>query len=164
MQYDVEGRFRKVERLILAAQSKDLDEEIASYYCKLGCIMTCGAVERSVAILILERVGQRSPPEVQSFLRTYFKRGVNYDCDEISSLLYRFKKEWGRRYEDYIAQNDPVKQGITSLYSVRNSVAHGGTNSTGPNNLKEYFYRAFDMIAELDSILHRLLGSIRLVR
>ncbi len=155
MQISVENRFRTVERLILAAQEKGLEEEIASYFCKLGCIMTCGAVERSVEILILEHVGSRSSPEVQSFLRAYFKRGVNYDCDEIASLLHRFNKEWGHRYEDYVAKNDPVKQGVASLYSVRNSVAHGGANSTGPSNLKEYFYRAFDMVAELETILRR---------
>jgi hypothetical protein len=110
----IENRFRAVEKLVVAAQAKGLDPEVAAYYCKLGCVMICGAVERSVEILITERVGGRSAPQVNSFLKSYFKRGTNYDCEEISELLYKFDNIWGHKFKAFIANNDQIKSSVAS--------------------------------------------------
>jgi len=149
----VESRFREVEKLVVAAQAKNLDAETASYYCKLGCVMICGAIERSVEILVTERVGGRSAPQVTAFLKSFFKRGTNYDCEEIEGLLFKFDNKWGHAFRAYIERNDQVKISVSSCYAVRNSIAHGGTQSLGPNILKQYFDNAFSLIAELDTIL-----------
>ena len=125
----VESRFHDVERLVLAAQAKGLDPEVAAYYCKLGCVMICGAVERSVEILITERVGGRSAPQVTSFLKSYFRRGTNYDCEAIMALLYRFDSNWGHNFRAFVIQNDKIKGSVSSCYAIRNSIAHGGAQS-----------------------------------
>jgi hypothetical protein len=62
----VENRFREVEKLVQAAQVPNLDPEVAACYCKLACIMVCGAIERSVESLITDRIGSRSAPQVKS--------------------------------------------------------------------------------------------------
>jgi hypothetical protein len=102
----IESRFREVEKLVVAAQAKGLDPEVAACYCKLGCVMICGAIERSVEILVTERVGGKSAPQVNSFLKSFFKRGTNYSCDEILTLLYKFDGDWGDRFNDFISHND----------------------------------------------------------
>ncbi len=137
----------------MAAQARGLDPEVAAYYCKLGCVMICGAIERSVEILITERVGGRSAPQVNSFLKSFFKRGVNYDCEEISELLYKFDSNWGHKFRDFISANDQIKIGVSSCYAVRNSIAHGGTQSLGPKILKQYFDNSFSLIAELEYLV-----------
>jgi hypothetical protein len=115
--------------------------------------MICGAVERSVEILITERVGGRSAPQVNSFLKSFFKRGTNYDCDEILGLLYRFDSNWGQRFRSFISDNDQIKGGVASCYAIRNSIAHGGTQSLGPKILKQYYDNSFTLIAELENLL-----------
>jgi hypothetical protein len=51
-----------------------------------GCVLICGNLERCIEILLTERIGPRSAPQVTPFLRAYFKRGSNYDCDQICQL------------------------------------------------------------------------------
>lgn len=153
MSIAVQSRFREVEKLVLAAQVRSLDPEVAAYYCKLACVMVCGAIERSVEILITDRVGSRSAPQVKSFLKAFFQRGTNYDCDQIIALLYRFDTDWGYAFREFVDTNDRIKTAISSCYSVRNSIAHGGGQSLGPAALKQYFDGAFDLIVHLEQVL-----------
>ncbi len=152
MSMSVEIRFREVEKIVAASQGKGLDPEIAAKYCKLGCVMVCGAVERSIEILVTERLGNKAP-QIKSFFKSFFKRGTNYDCDSISELLYKFDKDWGRKFSKFVSDNEQIKSGISSCYAIRNSIAHGGTNSLGPSTLKQYFDSAFNLIVELEYIL-----------
>jgi hypothetical protein len=115
--------------------------------------MICGAIERSVEILITERVGGRSAPQVTAFLKSFFKRGNNYDCQEIEELLFKFDNKWGHAFRLFLEKNDQIKTGVSSCYAVRNSIAHGGTQSLGPTILKQYFDNAFALIAELEIVL-----------
>lgn len=153
MSIAVENRFREVDKLVLAAQARNLDPEVAAFYCKLACVMVCGAIERSVESLITDRVGNRSGPQVKSFLKAFFQRGTNYDCEQIVTLLYRFDTGWGHAFRQFVDTNDRIKTGISSCYSVRNSVAHGGGQSLGPVVLKQYYQDAFDLIVHLEKVL-----------
>lgn len=153
MSIAIESRFRDVEKLVLIAEAKGLDPEVAAYYCKLGCVMICGTVERSVEILITERLRSRSTPQVICFLKAFFKRGKNYDCEEILSLLHKFDNGWGHKFNQYMTDNDQIKSSVTSCYAIRNSIAHGGTQSLGPTTLRQYYNHAFTLIVELESLL-----------
>ena len=115
--------------------------------------MVCGAIERSVEILITDRVGSRSAPQVNSFLKAFFQRGTNYDCEQIVALLYRFDTDWGSAFREFVDNNDRIKTAVSSCYSVRNSIAHGGGQSLGPAALKQYFDGAFDLIVHLEQVL-----------
>lgn len=115
--------------------------------------MICGTIERSVEVLVTERVAQRSAPQISMFLKSFFKRGNNYDCDEIENLLFRFDSNWGHVFRAYIEKHDEIKASISSCYAVRNSIAHGGIQSLGPKILRQYFDNAFTLIAELEGFL-----------
>jgi hypothetical protein len=117
--------------------------------------LICGNLERCVELLITERIGPRSAPQVASFLKSFFKSGRNYDCDEICQLLFKFDAGWGREFETYMKSHDSVKDGVASCYAVRNSVAHGGGQSLGPRALRQYFNATLDLVAELDAVLQR---------
>lgn len=151
----IEQRFRAVEKVVLAAQVKGLEPETASYLCRLGAVIVCGNIERCVEILITERVGVGSVPQVTPFLKTYFKRGTNYDCENIADLLFRFDSNWGHKFREFVDKNDQIKEGIASCYAVRNSIAHGGTNSLGPKTLKQYYENSLTLVAEIEQIIRR---------
>lgn len=151
--FAIEQRFIALNKLISAAQKKGLDEQTASYFCKLGSVLVCGNLERCVELLVSERVASKAPPQVLSFLKTYFKRGTNYDCDQIAQLLYRFDSKWGKDFDAFIEQNGAIKEGVSSCYAVRNSVAHGGGQSLGPRALLQYYEASFSLVAQLEFLL-----------
>lgn len=153
MNFSVENRFKAVEKVVKSANERGLDEEVASYFCKLGSVLVCGAIERSIEVLVHERICSRSAPQVTPFIKHYFKRGTNYTCDEILSLLSRFDNNWGREFEVYLSQNERIKSSVNSCYSIRNSVAHGGSLSLGPVILRQYFDDAFTMVCKIEDVI-----------
>lgn len=153
MRPTIEYRFKELDKLIVAASDKNLDAQLASYLCRLGAVLICGNIERCVEIVISDRLNSRSPPQVAGFLKSYFKRGTNYDCEEIKALLFRFDSDWGRAFESYVANNDQVRESISSCYAVRNPIAHGASQSLGPSALKQYFNASFDLVANLEHVV-----------
>lgn len=151
--FQIAQRIRSLETLIISASARELDEQMASYLCKLGCVLICGNLERCVEILVTERIGSRSAPQVKPFLRSYFMRGTGYDCEQIRQLLFRFDSDWGRQFELFINGNERIKEGIASCYAVRNSIAHGGGQSLGPVVLRQYYEASVSLISALETIL-----------
>ena len=105
--------------------------------------------------LISERVGGRSAPQINTFLKSFFHRGTNYHCEEILALLYKFDTNWAQKFKEFVAKNDEIKSGISSCYAVRNSIAHGGTQSLGPKILKQYFENSLALIVQLEILLRK---------
>jgi hypothetical protein len=153
LRFAIEHRFAELEKLVLAVQAKGLDEQTASYLCKLGSVLVCGYLEKCIEHLFIDKVGGDSQPRVTNFLKSHFRTGRNYDCESIQQLIFRFDSNWGKRFEKFIAENGQVKEGVSSCYAVRNSVAHGGGQSLGPRALKQYYDATFKLVAELESIL-----------
>jgi hypothetical protein len=149
----IEQRFRSLEELIEAAADKNLDERIASYICRLGSVQICGNLERCIELILVARLADRSPKQVGSFLRRYFERGTNYDCQRIGQLLYRFDSDWGHTFENFVKANDHLKESVSSCYAVRNSVAHGGAQSIGPRILRQYYDASFDVVRKIEEIV-----------
>jgi len=149
MSFEIEQRFKILNELIVAASSKDLDEKTASYICRLGSVQICGNLERCIEIIIVSRL-DRSPAQVRNFLKRYFERGTNYDCERICQLLYRFDSSWGHSFEEFLKHNESIKESISSCYAVRNQVAHGGSQSLGPSILRQYYDASFSLVAEIE--------------
>lgn len=114
-------------------------EEFLPDLLKFGTVLICGTVEQCVQIIILHRLQARAHPKVLNFVKSHFRRGMNLDCPAIGQLLARFDGEWYRKFERFVADNDDVKEGISSAYGIRNSVAHGGSSGVGSKRLKELF-------------------------
>jgi hypothetical protein len=151
----IDQRFTALEKLIDAASDKNLDPIMQSNLCKLGSVLICGNLERCIEHLLSERIGKRSAPQVTSFLKAYFKRGSNYDCDQILNLLYRFDTNWGKLFETFVSEHSAIKDGVASCYSVRNSVAHGGTQALGYSVLRQYYEASFYLVLKLEDLLQK---------
>ncbi len=94
MQRQLDSRFAEVERYIARVCAHGIPEELQSYLYRLGAIMICGNVERSIEIIVLDRLDRRAHPRVLNFIKSRFKRGTNYDCEAIEQLLVRFDEGW----------------------------------------------------------------------
>jgi hypothetical protein len=153
LQFVIEQRFAELEKLVIAVQARNLDEQLASYLCKLGSVLVCGNLEKCIEYLFIEKIGGESQPRVTSFLKSHFRTGRSYDCDNIQQLMFRFDSQWGREFERFVEANGRIKEGVSSCYAVRNSVAHGGGQSLGPNALKQFYDATLTLVAELEKII-----------
>lgn len=133
----VQNRVDELRRYVSKVTDPRLDQELASYLFRFGAVLVCGTLERSLELIVLERLQHRAQPRVINFIKSYFQRGTNYDCEAIKQLLIRFDPDWGRRFEADINASASLTESISSCYSVRNSVAHGGGGSLGGARLKE---------------------------
>jgi hypothetical protein len=145
----IASRIVQIDQFVAQASGKDVPEQIQSHLSRFGAVLVCGLIERSVEHVILERLAGRAHPRVLRFIRSHFQRGSNYDCEAIEQLLRRFDNEWGERFHDFVSNHDEIREGIASVYAVRNSVAHGGTNSMGLTRLKELFSVSKELIESL---------------
>lgn len=155
MSFVIDQRFTGLEKLIDAASEKGLDPLTQSNLCKLGSVMICGNLERCVEHLVIERIGKRSVVQTTSFLKAYFKRGTNYDCDSILQLLFRFDPVWGREFEEFVKNHLDIKDGVSSCYAIRNSVAHGGGGNLGYRDLRQYYEASFYVVIKLEQIFQK---------
>ena len=123
------------ERVELACLEKDA--EISDALRKYCTVLICGFVERSVEVVVLQRLKSRAHPRVLSFVKSHFKRGTNYDCNTMCRLLERFDAGWKTSFEEFLMQHEREVEGLSSVYSVRNSVAHGGSGSISSQSLRQ---------------------------
>lgn len=97
----------------------------------------------------MDRLSQRAHPRVISFVKGHFKRGTNYDCEPICQLLERFDLDWSKNLRAFLKENDDVVEAMSSAYTIRNSVAHGGDGSGGLKVIMDYFEAAKRLVDAL---------------
>lgn len=139
MQLQLDNRAKAVATFISRCSDKSLAPEFQSELCRFGTVLICGNLERSLEIIVLDRLISKAHPKILTFVKSHFKRGTNYDCAAIGQLLIRFDAEWYRRFEDFVTANSDVKDGISSCYALRNAAAHGGAGNLGLSRLNELF-------------------------
>lgn len=146
--YPVDQRYFSVEQQVEIA-CRITDEEVAANLRKYCTVLICGFVERSVEVVLLERLKNRAHPRVLNFIKSYFKRGMNFDDNAICSLLERFDPQWERNFRMQMDGKEKLKSDLASIYAVRNSVAHGGNAGINASTLRERLYSAKQIIEAL---------------
>lgn len=151
MSFTTDRRFAALEKLVLAAKAlSKSDPANAPYLCQLACIQICGNIERCVELLLLERFEKRVPDQIPEFLKRYFLRGTNYDCDAIHELLCRFDGDWGKKFDTFVQSNSAVKNQISGAYGIRNILAHGNHRGLGYKQVQDYFDASKRLVAEIE--------------
>jgi hypothetical protein len=159
MKIQLEQRFNTLSDFLTDACNRADDDQMGNQLRRLGAVLVCGYIERSVEIIIIERLKKKAQPQVLQFIKSHFKRGSNYHCAAIQELLQRFDSGWATKFETWMSENSEQVDGVKSIYSVRNSVAHGGTNNVGSASLLKYSLAAQAVIEELISATNK--GSRR---
>ena len=147
--FPIEQRYESLKSDVELACATD-DEQVGVALRRYCTVLICGFVERSVEIIVLERLKNRAHPRVLNFVKSHFRRGTNYDCPAISNLLERFEPSWKREFDEFIRINEEEVEALRSTYSVRNSVAHGGMTNISAAVLKR---RITHIKAIIDAVL-----------
>lgn len=130
MRHGIQNRERKLDAFFLRAKAIG-DDELQSDLARFGAVLVCGYIERCVEIIVLSRLTTKAQPRVLQFIKGYFKKGTNYDCEAICQLLIRFDQNWETAFRATIVENDQWSTSLTSAYNLRNSIAHGGDGNRG---------------------------------
>jgi len=144
----IDSREGKLDAFFARAKGAG-DDELKSDLARLGAVLVCGYVERCVEVIILDRLTTRAQPKVLQFIKTYFKKGTNYDCEAICQLLLRFDQNWETAFRSTIDKNDQWSSSLTSTYSLRNSIAHGGDGNKGLSGIEALYDDCKNIIAAL---------------
>jgi hypothetical protein len=147
----IESRKRQLDAYFSRGAAAAVPDEVKSDLAKHGAVLICGFVERSVEILVMEKIQQRAQFRVLSFVRSHFKRGTNYDCEAIAQLLERFDVVWGRKFRDFFTARDDLVQALHSAYDLRNSIAHGGDANRGLLGVQELYVSAKAVVDGLEA-------------
>lgn len=143
----VESRKRQLDAFFARALAlSSRDEELRSDMARHGVVLICGFIERCVEEIILVRVKQLANVRVQSFVKSHFRRGTNYNCVAITSLLERFDLNWAFKFRSFLNGRDDLVEAIRSAYEVRNSIAHGGEASKGLTDVIRWFNAAQEVV------------------
>ena len=128
---ELDARKKKLDSYFERVSSAEVSDQIRADLAQLGAVLVCGFVERSVEIVVLDRLTGLAHPRVKAFVKAHFKKGTNYDCEAICQLLVRFDLKWEANMREFIRQNDRLISSLKSAYTLRNSIAHGGTGNRG---------------------------------
>ena len=137
MRGQLDNRISELEKYVDQITHSTTETQTSSYLCRFGAVLVCGFIERSVEIVILDRLTKKAQPQVLEFIKSHFRRGTNYNCANIEELFGRFDHKWRQNFSKFIEENADIKEGIASAFAIRNSVAHGGSASIGIKRLKE---------------------------
>lgn len=139
MQHELTGRLVALKAYVDMVSSSHAPEDLKSYLFRFGTVLMCGTIERCVEIIVLNRLAHKAHPRILRFVKSHFKKGTNFDCRAVKQLLERFDPAWADKWSEYVNGSPDVDERINSLYAVRNSVAHGGSQSIGSARLKELY-------------------------
>lgn len=80
-----------------------------------------------------------------NYVNAQFKNSNNYTVDRLLQLFGKFDPGWRVLLEKYLEDNGR-KEAITSIYSIRNKVAHGEDGGISIVRAKDYFEKITEVI------------------
>lgn len=146
MRQAIDLRRKKLDSFFNRASHGAIPEELQADLARLGAILICGFVERSVELIILDRLSTRAHPRVLNFIKSYFKRGTNYDCAAMCRMLERFDVNWSNKFKRFLDSRPILNESLDSVYTLRNSIAHGGDANRGLRGIMELHEAAVNII------------------
>lgn len=149
MKIAIDARFKALSDYLTAIKAAKEEDPFPAQLRRFGAVLICGFVERSVEIIILERLKKRAHDRVLSFIKSHFERGTNYKCAAIHELLIRFDHDWAKNFQKWMVDNERHVEALKSIYAIRNSVAHGGAMNVTIATLEEYSQSAYEIVTAL---------------
>jgi hypothetical protein len=81
------------------------------------------------------------------------KSVTNLKHPKLEKLLESFSIDWQSRYAQSVSE--PEKASLNSIVDLRNSMAHGGMQTTSYRNVKEHYNNVKSVIGHLKTIIRK---------
>lgn len=115
--------------------------EIESVITKFLLIYVCGAYEKTIKKLIVERAAKTNDTEVTSFIESIMKTHHNFMTSDIKGLLNRFSDNYKIVFATKI-ENTEAETRYNNIIQNRHRIAHGEDINITFSELVESYNKA----------------------
>ena len=126
------------------------DLELQSHWAKYLCILCAGFLENSLTEIYAEYARGSANEAVAGYVARQLDRIQNPNVQKILDTTYQFKKLWGNRMSDYIAQ-DGRKEAIEAIMTNRHKIAHGEDSNITISRVKEYLAKIVEVVEFMEN-------------
>lgn len=152
MSHSIERLEKKLDdmfTMVNAVQDIEAKARLAEYL----CIRTSGLLESVVKQLVSEFMDGNSQQEANRYVKTKMQTVTNLKHAKLEKLLDSFSSDWQNEYASGIS--DAEKASLNSIIDLRNSMAHGGTQSVSFVTVKSHYDNVKNVIAHLKAIIRK---------
>lgn len=132
-------------------------DKTKSYLTKYALIKVSGTVEYVYRSIVADYFDQFSVPQIDHYLEKKVRTGSSSAKYEMmKNLLEQFDSAWGTTFKNKINGRSDGQQLIdasNSLVNNRHSFAHGKEPTATFSDIKQYYLKMLDLIAEFDSVV-----------
>lgn len=100
-------------------------------------IRASGIAENSMAAILGEYSLVRGNSQLSKFVDKSVSWENSLNCKKIANILDRFDTDWWKTIEQNTS--DAQRSAVDSLKALRDQVAHGRSNGTGFNIIRQYY-------------------------
>lgn len=118
--------------------AEEAEDEIQAVLAKFICVRLCGFVE----VCLKERIqafvdGRKSHSVISSYINNTIKGLTNLNTNKLRAALASFSQDWAEYYETNVTVE--MKSTLGTIYTDRNTIAHGGNVSISLSQLKRHY-------------------------
>lgn len=136
------------------ALAKATEGEAQSSFAKYICIRLSGYVEVCLKESIQNFVdGRGSHKVISKYIKDRLKTITNLDAKKLEQTLRLFCKDWGDDFKDKVSEE--MKASLTTVYSNRNNIAHGGDSGITLRQLEQHYATIKNATRLIDEVIKR---------
>ena len=146
-------KFDSIQRNIKIAEEVN-DQKLASMLSSYLVVSISGTYEDCIEYLFIQRSGKNNDKEIQNFVKTLIDlhfRNPNYE--NIKKMVKALDSKYETILRDKIA--DKNIEGINSIVTNKNNVAHGKVSNATIRDIKNYHENALKIFKVLEEILSK---------
>jgi len=146
-------KFDSIQRNIKIAEEVN-DQKLASMLSSYLVVSISGTYEDCIEYLFIQRAGKNNDKEIQNLVKTLIDlhfRNPNYE--NIKKMVKALDSKYGTILRDKIA--DKNIEGINSIVTNKNNVAHGEVSNATIRDIKNYHKNALKIFKVLEEIFSK---------
>ena len=122
------------------SSAQSIDEEIENLLTQSILILICAEFERKLKGLVLERCSRISERPVRNYIGNYTRTALrSLRLSDLTGLLSRFGPEHSVEFRNRYEGNSIAATMYDSVWTNRNSVAHGEGSSATLGDVKRFY-------------------------
>ena len=144
----LERKLDEMFEMVDALPNNEAKARLAEYL----CIRTSGLLEKVVKQLISEFI-EGSQQETNKFVSSKIQMVSNLNHPKLRKLLESFSLEWRSAYLESASVQEIAS--LNSILDLRNSIAHGGSQTTSYGIVKGHYDNVKSVIGRLKVIIRK---------
>lgn len=128
----------------ISSEQNKVDISLLPVFSSYMAIKAAGYVEKSVKEILSEYARRNSNKQILQYISSTVEYENSLNCEKIQKIFDKFEKNWWEKIDTKLDQS--IRDGVNSLKTIRDQIAHGKHNGTGLTVVKQYFDSAIKLI------------------